>query len=75
MLEGDERTTWRKENGAPDLVAAYCNAHARRDFVAGFVTGDESTDATYMVEHYREIYRLETEEKILERRSKNAAHL
>ena len=61
-----EVNTWRKENGAPGLVAAYCNAHARR----GFVTGDESTDATYMVEQYREIYRLETEEKILERHAK-----
>ena len=63
-----EVNTWRKENGAPGLVAAYCNAHARR----GFVTGDESTDATYMVEQYREIYRLEAlqEEGILEHRAK-----
>jgi len=63
-----EVNTWREQNGVPRLVAAYCNAHARR----GFVTGDNSTDAHYMVEQYKEIYRLESLqcESVLERRAK-----
>ena len=41
--------------GRAVVKAAYCNAHARREFV----TGDESLDAKFMVEQYKEIYRLE----------------
>jgi transposase len=63
-----EVNAWRAASGIPSLTAAYCNAHARR----GFVTGDDSGDAKYMVEQYREIYRLEASRDgaILDRRAK-----
>ncbi len=41
--------------GWPLLKAAYCNAHARREFM----TGDNNPDAKWMVARYQEIYRLE----------------
>lgn len=46
----------RQGEGRPPIKAAYCNAHARR----GFVAGDDSSDAKFMVAQYQEIYHLET---------------
>lgn len=45
----------RTTEGRPLIKSAYCNAHARR----GFVTGDDSPDAKFMVEQYQAVYRLE----------------
>lgn len=62
-----EVNLWRLELGIPALIAAFCNAHARR----GFVGGDGNLDGKYMVERYREIYHLEAlGGDVLEQRAK-----
>lgn len=56
----------RAEEGKAPIEAAYCNAHARREF---FSSDDESQelsgDAKFMVDQYKEIYKLEAEAKKL----------
>ncbi len=56
----------RKAEALPPIKAAYCNAHARREFVAS-----DSPDAKFMVEQYQAIYRLEaaTGDKLEQRQS------
>ncbi len=57
----------RLEKGLPQIVAGYCNAHARREFFDGEQDEKEniSLDAKYMVDQYKRIYRLEAEAKEL----------
>lgn len=56
----------RAEEGRPPIRAAYCNAHARREFLSGDDSGENlSTDAEFMVDQYKEIYKLEAAAKSL----------
>lgn len=50
----------RKSENRPLIKAAYCNAHARRYFYQCFPKYGEST---FYLDHYHEIYRLNTESK------------
>lgn len=50
----------RHEKGLPPLVMAFCNSHARREFKPH----DKVAEARFMVECYREIYKLEDQARI-----------
>jgi transposase len=61
-LANEQRAT----HGKPLILAAYCNAHARREFWAGDWDSLEMTeDQKIMIDHYKEIYRLNDESKEL----------
>jgi len=54
----------RKNEGKSLIEAAYCNAHARREFWAGDWDSPEmSADQKIMIDHYKEIYKLNDESK------------
>jgi transposase len=54
----------RVEEGRPLIVAANCNAHARREFWAGDWDSPEmNADQTIVIEHYKLIYKLNKESK------------
>jgi len=54
----------RKNEGKSPIEAAYCNAHARREFWAGDWDSLEMTlDQKVMIDHYKIIYKLNTESK------------
>ena len=56
----------RKSAGRVEIQAAYCNAHARRQFDPGTSAPD---DVKFMVESYQQIYQLEASDMaVLERR-------
>jgi transposase len=55
----------RASQGLPPIAAAYCNAHARRQFYSGTKDDTPSIDAEFIVKKYDEIYRLNDESKIL----------
>ena len=57
----------RAKEGLPLIQTAYCNAHARREFIAEERANDGaiSQDAKIMVDHYKLIYKLEAEAKEL----------
>jgi len=67
----------RKQEDRPIIQTALCNAHARREFYSGKNIDKDniSPDALFMVEQYKEIYKLEAEAKglsdkeILEKRA------
>lgn len=49
----------RLEDGKEPIAAAYCNAHARREFHCGNSdTPEISSDAKFMVDEYKKIYKL-----------------
>lgn len=52
----------RAKNNRPIILAAYCNAHARRQF-KDRDAADVCADAEFMVEQYEVIYRLNKEAK------------
>lgn len=54
----------RAEEGRPLIQAAYCNAHARREFYSGDDDQENiNIDAKFMVDEYKKIYKLEAEAK------------
>jgi hypothetical protein len=53
----------RAHQGLAPIKAAYCNAHARRRFYSGGKDGEPSIDAAIVVDHYEQIYRLNTESR------------
>jgi hypothetical protein len=72
---------FRSEQGMPLILAAYCNAHARREFWAGDWDSPEMTsDQEVMILHYKEIYKLNDEseglspEGILQKRLEMKPH-
>ncbi len=64
----------RAEKNAPLINMAYCNSHARRGFISS--EREAPAEAQFMIDRYKEIYKLEAETKnksdleILEGRSK-----
>lgn len=66
----------RRQQGLPEIVILYCNAHSRRKFVESLVSYPE--ESQYFVLQYKEIYRLEGELKLLtdpESRAKKRAEM
>lgn len=59
IREANERR--REAKLLPEIVAAYCNAHARRAFKG--IAEEDTQDALYMVESYQEIYAIEAKLK------------
>ena len=57
----------RQNLGRPMIQAAFCNAHARREFYASDRPDQEAlpSDAQFMLDQYQKIYRLEAEAKLL----------
>jgi transposase len=55
----------RKKEGRPLIVPAYCNAHARREFLPSGSEDSpaESLDAKFVREQYEQIYKLNKEAK------------
>lgn len=53
----------RSNEGRPEITAAYCNAHARRGFKG--IAEEDTEDALFMIEQYKEIYRIDDEAKSL----------
>jgi transposase len=72
----------QREEAARSLIeAAYCNAHARREFFTGDWDSPEmSADQKIMIDHYKKIYKLNAEskglsaEQILQKRSEMTPH-
>ena len=70
----------RANQGLPPIEAAYCNAHARREFYSGSKDEPPTIDAEFVVEKYEEIYRLNKESKglsdegVLEKRAEMTPH-
>jgi transposase len=54
----------RNKKGLPPIIAAYCNAHARRKF-KDRDSAEVSLDSEWMVEQYKLIYKLNKESKDL----------
>lgn len=76
-----ETNEFRAKHGLPPIAAAYCNAHARRQFLPGEVDiEDAPEDVKTMVKHYKEIYKLEAAAKglsddgVLEKRAEMRPH-
>jgi transposase len=53
----------RKKEGRPLITAAYCNSHARREFLPDGENARESVDAEFIREQYKQIYKLNKEAK------------
>jgi hypothetical protein len=54
----------RLEEERPTIEAAYCNAHARREFFTGASDSPDMTaDQKIMIEYYKSIYKLNKESK------------
>jgi transposase len=51
-----ETNEFRKEKNLPEIKNVYCNAHARRKFKEA---REKFPEAQYLIDQYREIYRLE----------------
>ena len=60
-----EANKLRSEHGLALIRIAYCNAHARRRFFSGEKdsANDVGEDARFMLDQYKEIYRLNAESK------------
>jgi len=53
----------RAKEGQPLIAAAYCNAHARREFLPDGENEAESLDAKFVREQYEQIYKINKEAK------------
>lgn len=76
-----EANVTRTERGEPLILAAYCNAHARRGFTAGEQDNESlPTEAQFMKAEYEKIYALNKEtkdqqlERVIELRAKMRPH-
>jgi transposase len=53
----------RAKEGRPLITPAYCNSHARREFLPDGESASESADAEFIREQYEQIYKLNKEAK------------
>jgi transposase len=53
----------REKEGRPLIAAAYCNSHARREFLPDGESAEESVDAKFIRDQYKQIYKLNDESK------------
>jgi transposase len=65
----------RRTQGRPEIIMLFCNSHSRRRFTEAAVSYPD--EAQFFMDQYQEIYRLESELKLLkaplDRRQKRAA--